>query len=74
MARVRAHPVPWDVLQRGIADRSGAVRIEDRAAKHKRPSPEFVDLPFGYVVATSFEEQPAGVCLHVSVSGPWSAQ
>src|SRR4029077_19044066 len=29
------------------------------------------DLPFGYVVAISFEEQPAGMCLHVSVSGPW---
>jgi hypothetical protein len=42
------------------------------SATHKRPSPEFGDLPFGYVVAISFEEQPAGVCLHVSVSAPWS--
>ena len=71
MARARTHPVPWEVLQRGIVDRSGAVRIDDRPALHKRPSSEFVDLPFGYVVAISFEEQPAGVCLHVSVSGPW---
>jgi hypothetical protein len=37
----------------------------------ERPPAEFVDLPFGYVVAISFEEQPAGMCLHVSVSGPW---
>jgi hypothetical protein len=32
MARGRAHPVPWDVLQRGIVDRSGAVHIDDRPA------------------------------------------
>ena len=71
MARARTHPVPWEVLQRGIVDRSDAVHIEDRLATHERPPSEFVDLPFGYVVAISFEEQPAGMCLHVSVSGPW---
>jgi len=58
-------------VQRGVVDRSGAVRIEDRPATHKRPPSEFVDLPFGYVVAISFEEHPAGMCLHVSVTGPW---
>ena len=71
MARARTHPVFWEVLQRGIVDRSYAVRIEDLPATHKRPPSEFVDLPFGYVVAISFEEHPAGMCLHVSVSGPW---
>ena len=71
MARAHTHPVPWKVVQRGVVDRSGAVRIEDRPATHKRPPSEFVDLPFGYVVAISFEEHPAGMCLHVSVSGPW---
>jgi hypothetical protein len=58
MARARTHPVSWEVLQRGIVDRSYAVRIEDLPATHK-PS-EFVDLPFGYVVAIAFEEHPAG--------------
>jgi hypothetical protein len=71
MARAHTHPVPWEVLQRGIVDRSDAMRIEDRPTTHKRPPSEFVDLPFGYVVAISFEEHPAGMCLHVSVSGPW---
>jgi len=70
MARARTHPVPWEVLQRGIED-GDTVSIEDSPVTPKRPPSEFVDLPFGYVVAISFEEQPAGVCLHVSVSGPW---
>jgi hypothetical protein len=45
--------------------------VEDRPPAPERPPSEYVDLPFGYVVAISFEEQPAGMCLHVSVSGPW---
>jgi hypothetical protein len=65
MARARTHPVSWEVLQRGIVDRSYAVRIEDLPATHK-PS-EFVDLPFGYVVAISFEEHPAGLPARVGI-------
>ena len=37
--------------------------VKDHA--HEHPSAEFVDLPFGYVVAISFEEQPAGMCLRI---------
>jgi hypothetical protein len=64
MARARAHPVPGEVLKRRITEPDGT------NTGHVEKG-EFVDLPFGYVVAMSFEEQPAGVCLHVSVSGPW---
>jgi hypothetical protein len=69
LARARSHQVPWEVLQRGIADSQDGdtASIEDPLVT---PS-EFVDLPFGYVAAISFEEQPAGVFLHVSVSSPW---
>jgi hypothetical protein len=73
MARARAHPVPWEVLKRRITEQDGSHRghVEDQPFAHERPPAEFVDLPFGYVVAISFEEQPVGMCLHVSVSGPW---
>jgi hypothetical protein len=73
IARAHTHPVPWEVLTRGITEHDGTdtVRVEDQPPAHERPPPEFVELPFGYVVAISFEEQPAGMCLHVSVSGPW---
>ncbi len=71
MARARTHPVPWEMLEGGVVEGTDTVRIEDRSPEHKRPLPEQVALPFGYLVAISFEEQPAGICLHVSVSGPW---
>ncbi len=73
MTRARAHPVPWEVLKRRITKQEGTNtgHVEDQPLAHEGPPAEFVDLPFGYVVAISFEEQPAGVCLHLSVSGPW---
>ena len=61
MARARAHPVPWDVLQRGIVDRSGALRIEDRAATHKRPSREFLDLRYLHGPQTAAESGATAV-------------
>jgi hypothetical protein len=69
LTRARLHHVPWEVLQRGIADSQdgNTANVEDLPVT---PS-EFVDLPFGYVVAISFEEQPSGMFLHVSVSSPW---
>ncbi len=66
VARARAHPVPWEVLRR-VSEQD----VEDQPLADEPTPPEFVDLPFGYVVAINFEEQPAGTCLHISVSGPW---
>jgi hypothetical protein len=73
MARARTHPTPWEVVKREITDHqeTDTEPVEDRPPAPERPPSEYVDLPFGYVVAISFEEQPAGMCLHVSVSGPW---
>jgi hypothetical protein len=34
----------------------------------KRPKSEFVNLPVGYLAAISFEEQPIGLCRHLSIS------
>jgi hypothetical protein len=70
MARARAHPLPWEELKRRTTarDATNPGHIEDR---HESPSAEFVNLPFGYGVAITFEEQPAGMCLRISVSGPW---
>ena len=65
MARARAHPVPWELLRR-VSEQDVEKSLADEP-----PPAEFVDLPFGYVVAINFEKQPAGRCLHISVSGPW---
>jgi hypothetical protein len=61
------------VLKRRITEEDGTNtgQVEDRLPALERPPVEFVDLPFGYVVAISFEEQPVRMCLHASVSGPW---
>jgi hypothetical protein len=46
VARARAHPVPWEVLRR-VSEQD----VEDQPLADEPPPPEFVDLPFGYVVA-----------------------
>lgn len=70
MARARVHAVPWEEVKHGTAAREATItgHIGDF---REESSAEFVNLPFGYVVAITFEEQPAGMCLHISVSGPW---
>jgi hypothetical protein len=57
VSRARAHPVRYEELNQTTTARDA--------------SAEIVKLPFGYMVAIAFEEQPAGLCLHISVSGPW---
>jgi hypothetical protein len=68
-ARARAKPIPWEVLQH-IAVKKDATRVtlEDRMNDHFRPRSESVDLGFGYRVAVSYEEQPAGLVKHLSMS------
>ena len=53
MARARAHPLPWEVLRRRITEQDGTNtgHVEDQPLAHERPPAEFVDLPFGYIVA-----------------------
>jgi hypothetical protein len=68
LVRARAHPVPWEKLKHSTTSQN-ATNTGHEA--HDCPPAEFVNLPFGYVVAVSFEQQPAGMCLHISVSGSW---
>ena len=70
MARARANPVPWEELK-GRTTARGTTNTEHIEGLQESPSAEFINLPFGYVVAITFEEQPAGMCLHISVTGPW---
>jgi hypothetical protein len=72
MERARARPVTIEqiMLVVGAIDQSATeVTLADREG-----IPSFeryaqrVDLPVGYRVSISFEEQPAGMCLHLSMS------
>jgi hypothetical protein len=73
MARARARPVTiekimkvaeafdQDTVNITLADRARIPQIDERFAQH-------VELPVGYRVSISFEQQPAGMCLHLSMA------
>ena len=68
--RARAKPIPWEVLKpRAVDDPGPFLTLADRKPG-ARPQSEMVELPFGYRLAISFEYQPAGLCLHISMSSP----
>lgn len=69
VATARLHPVPWSVLQSGaLSDPGPALALADRPDGWQRPPSQHVMIPIGYHIAISFEEQPAGLCRHLSVS------
>jgi hypothetical protein len=66
--RARARPVRVaDVVRLAVPD-TDTVTLADRRPEHDRPPSQHVPLPGGFHLAISFEEQPAGMCLHLSVS------
>jgi hypothetical protein len=71
VARARARPIPWGTLKpaRPRDQESDVVTLADREEiEAHRPPAEQVLLPLNYRLCVSFEEQPAGMCMHVSMS------
>jgi hypothetical protein len=74
--RAQANPIPWAVLQTGISANQDSDNVtltdRERAPEIVRDHVQVpnVMLPFGWRVAISCEEQPAGRLLHVSMSSP----
>jgi hypothetical protein len=71
VARARAKPIPIaDVMRgaKGIDQSTDAVTLAERKMAPIPRKPEQVELPVGYRVAIACEEQPAGICLHLSMS------
>jgi hypothetical protein len=72
MARARARPVTIQQIMKvaGEVDHfADTVTLADRARIPKLERlAQHVALPVGYQVSISFEEQPAGMCLHLSMS------
>jgi hypothetical protein len=65
------NPIPWEVVKTGITgnQETDTVTLADREHTVERIT-EGVMLPFGWRVAISCEEQPAGILLHISMSSP----
>jgi hypothetical protein len=68
--RARAKPItPEQVQKLAISNQMATkVTLADRRPEHERPPSEYVAIPYGYFLAISFEQQPAGLCLHLSMS------
>lgn len=69
-AKARKRPIPLEaVVRAGSSTPTPMLDLKDRKPGYKRTQASLrVELPVGYDVAVSYEDQPAGVCLHISVS------
>jgi hypothetical protein len=66
--RARDMPLPLAFVRKAVSPDKPHVALADRPPGFKRPQSEIVELPIGYRANFSFEEQPAGLCRHLSVS------
>lgn len=69
VADARKRCIPWSALQHGaaIGHDKPVLALEERKPGFERPPSQHIELG-SFRVAFSFEEQPAGVCRHLSVS------
>lgn len=70
LKRARANPITEEMVRRLAVPHPGAkvLTVEDREANFQRPAREHVRLLSGYRASMAVEEQPTGLCLHLSVS------
>lgn len=70
--RAMANPVPWAVLQHYLTepDPKGNIIHRDDPKCLAREQTETVEFPSGHRLNVTAEEQPAGICLHLSMSTP----
>lgn len=72
--RAATHPLTLDMVKALQVKADSHLTLEMRRQQHgpgfdkKRPQSEFVELPVGVRAAISFEEQPIGMCRHLSIS------
>jgi hypothetical protein len=68
MKRARERPITIDMLAALAVDQTTTVLTLADRKQFKRPRSEEVLLPTNYRLAISYEEQPAGLCAHMSLS------
>lgn len=65
----RANAIPWEQLKDYVLDSNReVVKLGDRPKGFERVQSQNVLIPVGYRAAISFEEQPAGILKHLSIS------
>jgi|SRR3954462_13238446 hypothetical protein len=69
VARARASVIPWDKLKDiAVENLKSTLKLSDRRDPHWRPTSESVEFEGGVQACISFEEQPAGIFRHLSIS------
>ena len=68
IAYAKAHPVLFDIVRQGAVADTDTLKLKDRKPGFERPPSQHVLLPGGYRAAYSVEQQPPGLCSHLSVS------
>jgi hypothetical protein len=70
--RARKRPAPLDVVRKHAFKQkkpNPVVKLTDRKTGFETPlKSQQVLIPVGYRVQVSFEQQPAGICMHLSIS------
>lgn len=68
--KAAAHPIPIKkVMDKALApEKEFEVKLSDRDPGKTYDAAEGFLIPVGYRVAYSVEEQPAGICAHLSIS------
>jgi hypothetical protein len=66
--RAKRRPVLLEQVRQGIADDTSVLHLKDRKPGFVRPPSDHVSFPGGYRAAYSVEEQPPGLCSHLSIS------
>lgn len=71
--QARARPLPWQQMKEHVVDDrakpTNTLLLSERKPGFRRPiEPVNVLIPNGYRCAISFEQQPAGLCRHLSIS------
>ena len=69
IAYAKAHVILFDKLRDGIvAGDTEVLKLKDRPPGHERPPSQHIVFPGGYRCAYSVEQQPPGLCTHLSIS------
>jgi hypothetical protein len=68
IAEAKAHPVLFETVRHGVVDDTPLLRLKDRKPGIERPRSAHMMFPGGYRAAFSIEQQPAGLCTHLSIS------
>jgi hypothetical protein len=67
IAYAKAHPVLFDQIREGVVDHKIVLKLKDRKPTMPRPQSAGVLFPGGFRAAYSIEQQPPGLCAHLSI-------